>query len=158
MSDIQNLISLSLKDDNNWREILLDLLKEKFFPSLIYSTFFLLSPNSAKKFTNMSKQALVLAGALKIILAEDGKQLEKSSSTRRLVRRMKRAHKKHKINEVEFHHMKQAILIASMFFLHNKDKSSEFIEYQRGFNNRISSIKHLVIATSIKFNSSSISE
>lgn len=158
MSDIQKLISLSLKDDNNWREILLDLLKEKFFPSLIYTTFFLMSPSSSKKFNDMNKQALVLAGALKIILADDSKQLEKSSDTRRLVRRMKRAHKKHKVSEVEFHHMKQAILITSMFFLHNKGKSSLFNEYQRGFNHRISTIKPLVVSTSIKNISSSISE
>lgn len=158
MSDIQKLISLSLKDDNNWREVLLDLLKEKFFPSLIYSTFFLLSPNSSKKFTAMNKQALVLAGALKIILADDNKRLEKSSDTRRLIRRMKRAHKKHKVSELEFHHMKQAILIASMFFLHNKDKSSIFEEYRRGFNNRISVIKPLVVANNIKHSNSSVSE
>lgn len=152
--NISNLIKNSLDVSNNWRQTLLSLLKLKDFPSMIYTTFFLLSPSSLSKFKNIQKQSVVLAGALKIILADDYKNLEKSSNTKKLIKRMKRVHKRYKVGENEFECMKMGILIAALYFLHKGGDDVKFDSFKKGFNQRMYSIKDLVIAKNITLDGS----
>jgi hypothetical protein len=112
---------------------------------MIYETFFYLSPDSKTKFKDLNKQGKVLSSALKMILTDDVIDLEKHPATKETVKRMREAHRRYGVSELEFHHMKQAITITSMFFLKFSDEYSLFQEFSKGLNTRFSAIHDLVV-------------